>query len=133
MAGEERAAESREARTARIIDTMNRGRGQEVSEWRWATEMDPDFMEEYARWSANCWSPSYERALEPKYRSLIAICLLASKGYHWTLVPRMRRAIELGATKQEILEALESCVLLGGAAIMHLGLKALMEVERGEG
>jgi alkylhydroperoxidase/carboxymuconolactone decarboxylase family protein YurZ len=133
VAGEEQAAESHEERTARIVARMNKGRGREVSEWQWAAEMDPDFMERYAEWSANCWSPSYERALEPKFRSLIAICLLASKSYYWTLVPQMKRAIQLGATKQEILEALESCVLLGGAAIMHLGLKALMELEKEEG
>jgi alkylhydroperoxidase/carboxymuconolactone decarboxylase family protein YurZ len=40
----------------------------------------------------------------------------------------MRRAIRLGATREELFEVLETCMIPGGAPTFHRGLSALMEI-----
>jgi alkylhydroperoxidase/carboxymuconolactone decarboxylase family protein YurZ len=41
----------------------------------------------------------------------------------------MQRAIRFGATREEIFEVLETCLVPGGAPTFHRGLSALMEVK----
>lgn len=135
---ERRRARARRAgadeRSERITRSMDQARGGPMpEEWEYAAQLDPDFMEAYARFSNTCWMPDFERALHPKFRVLIGIVLLAYRGYHWTLVRQMQRAMSLGASRQEILEALEAGVLFGGAPLLHLGLAALKELDDVEG
>ena len=40
----------------------------------------------------------------------------------------MRRAIRLGATREELFEVLESCMVPGGAPTFHRGLSALLDI-----
>jgi alkylhydroperoxidase/carboxymuconolactone decarboxylase family protein YurZ len=122
-----------EARRARIVESMRAARGGKMyEEWEWAVGLDPDFLEVYANFSNTCWSPPYERALEPKFRELIAIVLLSNRGFHWSLAAHIRRARRIGASWQELIEALESAVIPGGAPVMHLGLTFLMQVYKEE-
>jgi alkylhydroperoxidase/carboxymuconolactone decarboxylase family protein YurZ len=44
----------------------------------------------------------------------------------------MERAIRFGATRGEIFEILETCLVPGGAPTFHRGLSALLEV-KGDG
>ena len=44
----------------------------------------------------------------------------------------MKRAIRLGATKEELFEVLETCLVPGGAPTFHRGLSALLEVDDDE-
>jgi len=112
---------------------MRTARGGKMDdEWEWVVDLDPDFLEVYSTFSNTCWSPSYARALEPKFRELIAIVVLSNRGFHWSLAAHIRQARRLGASFQEILEALEAAVILGGAPILHLGLKSLMQVVKEE-
>jgi len=48
------------------------------------------------------------------------------------LVAHMKRAIRLGATKEELFEVLETCLVPGGAPTFHRGLSALLEVDDDE-
>jgi len=41
----------------------------------------------------------------------------------------MKRAIRLGATKEELFEVLETCMVPGGAPTFHRGVSALLEVD----
>jgi alkylhydroperoxidase/carboxymuconolactone decarboxylase family protein YurZ len=41
----------------------------------------------------------------------------------------MERAIRLGATREEIFEILETCLVPGGAPTFHRGLSALLEIK----
>ena len=41
----------------------------------------------------------------------------------------MQRAIRLGATREELFEVLETCMVPGGALTFHRGLSALLDVE----
>ena len=45
------------------------------------------------------------------------------------LVAHMERAIRFGATREEIFEVLETCLVPGGAPTFHRGLGALLEVK----
>lgn len=126
-------AETHEARRERIIQSMRTARGGKMyDEWEWAIDLDPDFLEVYSTFSNTCWSPSYPRMLEPKFRELIAIVVLSNRGFHWSLAAHIRRARRLGASFQEILEALEAAIIPGGAPVMHLGLTFLMQVVKEE-
>ena len=60
----------------------------------------------------------------------MAIALLAFRGSDRAgLVAHMERAIRLGATREELFEILETCLIPGGAPTFHRGLSALMEVK----
>lgn len=114
----------------KIREAMTSARdGEMYPEWEWAVDQDPNFLAAYAEFSNIARKPPFERALPIKYAELIYIVILSMRGFHWTLASHMRRAMSYGATKQEILEALEAAVTPGGAPVMHLGLRALMELE----
>jgi alkylhydroperoxidase/carboxymuconolactone decarboxylase family protein YurZ len=44
-------------------------------------------------------------------------------------VTHMRRAVRLGATKEELFEVFEATLIPGGAPTFHRGLSALLDVE----
>ena len=97
-------------------------------EWELAARTDPDFTEAYNR--------IYELALgegrhvSAKVREFVAIAVLAFRGADREgLVAHMRRAIRLGATREELFEVLEATLVPGGAPTFHRGLSALLEVE----
>jgi len=45
------------------------------------------------------------------------------------VVAHMRRAVQHGATKRELLEAVEAAAVPGGGPTLSAGVKALMELE----
>jgi alkylhydroperoxidase/carboxymuconolactone decarboxylase family protein YurZ len=123
--------EQRAARADALIARMKAARGYIYPEWEFAARQDPDFVEAYNR--------IYElglgegRHLPAKVREFVAIALLAFRGgEQGGLVAHMRRAIRLGATREEILEVLETCLIPGGAPTFHRGLGALLKVDEPE-
>lgn len=130
---EEVHEETREERVERLITSMSEARsGEMYEEWAYAAEQDPDFVEVYANFTNALRGNQIERVIPKKYHELFYIVVLANRGFYWTLTSHMRRALKQGATKQEILEALEFAVTPGGAPVMHLGLRALMDLEEDE-
>jgi alkylhydroperoxidase/carboxymuconolactone decarboxylase family protein YurZ len=123
------AAPSDGARRAEaLIARMKEARGYIYPEWEFAARQDPEFVETYNR--------IYELALgegkhvSAKVREFVAIALLAFRGADRAgLVAHMERAIRLGATREELFEVLETCLVPGGAPTFHRGLSALLEVE----
>ncbi len=111
-----------------LIARMKEARGYIYPEWEFAARQDPEFVETY--------NHIYELGLgdgkhvSAKVREFVAIALLAFRGAERTgLVAHMQRAIRLGATREEIFEVLETCMVPGGAPTFHRGLSALMEVK----
>jgi len=111
-----------------LIARMKEARGYIYPEWEFAARQDPEFIETY--------NHIYELGLgdgkhvSAKVREFVAIALLAFRGAERTgLVAHMQRAIRLGATREEIFEVLETCMVPGGAPTFHRGLSALMEVK----
>jgi alkylhydroperoxidase/carboxymuconolactone decarboxylase family protein YurZ len=119
--------DGRAARAEILVARMKEARGYIYPEWEFAARQDPDFVETYNR--------IYEQGLgegrhvSAKVREFVAIALLAFRGGEKAgLVAHMRRAIRLGATREELFEVLETCLIPGGAPTFHRGLSALMEV-----
>ncbi len=120
--------EGRGRRAEALIARMQEARGYMYPEWEFAARQDPDFVEAYNR--------IYElglgegRHVSAKVREFVAIALLAFRGLDkGGLVAHMQRAIRLGATREELLEVLETCLVPGGAPTFHRGLSALLEVD----
>jgi alkylhydroperoxidase/carboxymuconolactone decarboxylase family protein YurZ len=110
-----------------LIARMQAARGYIYPEWELAARTDPD-----------AYNRIYELALgegrhvSAKVREFVAIALLAFRGADRKgLVAHMRRAIRLGATREELFEVLEATLVPGGAPTFHRGLSALLEVEQG--
>lgn len=123
MSDNDRATQSQE-----LIERMQAARGYIYPEWKLAANMDPDFTEAYNR--------IYELGLgegqhvSAKVREFVAIALLAFRGSDRdSLVAHMRRAMRLGATKEEIFEVLEATLIPGGAPTFHRGLNALLDID----
>jgi alkylhydroperoxidase/carboxymuconolactone decarboxylase family protein YurZ len=120
--------DERAQRPEALIARMTPARGYTYPEWEFAARQDPDFVEAYNR--------LYElglgegRHVSAKVREFVAIALLAFRGAEQSgLVTHMRRAMRLGATREELLEVLEACLVPGGAPTFHRGLSALMKVD----
>ena len=69
------------------------------------------------------------RHVSAKVREFVAIALLAYRGSEKAaLLAHMHRAMRLGASREELFEVLESCMVPGGAPTFHRGLSALLEL-----
>lgn len=124
------AEEKRGNRIKDLIESMKRERGYLPPPWVYAAEKDVDFMEAYN----NLYDLGLNagKALPVKTRELIAIVLLAFRGNEASVYEHMKRALKHGATKQEILEALETSIIPGGAPTLGTGLRALLRIEEEE-
>ena len=123
-----RRKDTGKGRADELIARMKKARGYIYPEWEFAARQDPEFVETYNR--------IYELGLgegkhvSAKVREFVAIALLAFRGAEKAgLVAHMERAIRLGATREELFEVLETCLVPGGAPTFHRGLGALLEVE----
>ena len=132
MAQTKRTDTERAQRADALIARMKEARGYIYPEWEFAARQDPDFVETYNR--------IYEQGLgdgrhvSAKVREFVAIALLAFRGAEKAgLVAHMKRAIHLGATREEIFEVLETCLVPGGAPTFHRGLTALIELDGDRG
>lgn len=114
-------------RKQRLIENMTRERGYLPPPWAYMVEKDVAFMEAYD----NLYNRGLTagNALPIKTRELIAIVLLAFRGSENAVYEHMKRALKHGATKQELLEAIETSIIPGGAPTFGTGLRALMRIE----
>jgi alkylhydroperoxidase/carboxymuconolactone decarboxylase family protein YurZ len=117
----------RTARADALIARMTEARGYIYPEWEFAARQDPEFVEAY--------NHIYElslgegRHVSAKVREFVAIAVLCFRGAERSgLVAHMKRAMRLGATREELFEVLETCLVPGGAPTFHRGLSALREV-----
>jgi alkylhydroperoxidase/carboxymuconolactone decarboxylase family protein YurZ len=114
-----------------LLERMKRARGYLYPEWEMGVRLDPDFFEAYDGLYRQALAK--DAGLPVKYRELVALGILAFRGVDTSaLVNHVRRAYQHGATRQEVLGALEATVIPGGAVTFLHGLRALAQVE-GEG
>lgn len=85
-------------------------------------EKDPDFLEKFIDIAEDGFG---EGVLSVKVKELIAIALLASRGEERGAIAHIKRAIENGATVDEIREAIEVSMFPCGAPALAHGLRAL--------
>lgn len=97
------------------------------SEMVWAETLDPEYAavrEDLRRVAMS------EGALSVKVKEMIVIGILAARGLQYGVAAHMRRAVEYGATRQELFEALKSAHISGGGMAYSVGIRALQELEQ---
>ncbi|HWM77710.1 MAG TPA: carboxymuconolactone decarboxylase family protein, partial [Methylomirabilota bacterium] len=70
------------------------------------------------------------KELSIRHREMVIIGILAYRGRHEGVMAHMRRAIEHGATKRELLEAIQSAAVPGGGPTFSTGAQALMQLDK---
>jgi AhpD family alkylhydroperoxidase len=111
-----------------LLERMQKDRGYVLPPWEFAVNEDVDFMEAYNNLYTKALTDG--KALPAKTRELIVIALLAYRGLENEVYTHAKRALRLGATRQELLEAIETVVVPGGAPALAAGLRALMRIEK---
>src|SRR3989454_7890357 len=94
----------------------------------WLAREDPQYAT--ARQPVSELSVGEGKELSIKHREMVIIGILAFRGREEGVVTHMRRAIQHGATKRELLEAIQSAAVPGGGPTFSTGVQALMQVER---
>jgi AhpD family alkylhydroperoxidase len=98
---------------------------------RFMADMDLDYLEAYER--------IYELTavrrgrLPAKFRELIVVAAVSIGGYDSGIKDHLRRALRLGATKEEIVEVLQSASFHTGALTLVHGMIALIDVLKEDG
>jgi alkylhydroperoxidase/carboxymuconolactone decarboxylase family protein YurZ len=95
--------------------------------WKWLAREDPEYVE--ARKPLSALSIGEGKKLGVKYREMVIIGILAYRGRQDGVVAHMRRALEHGATKRELLEAIYSAAVPGGGPTLSAGVQALMQLD----
>jgi alkylhydroperoxidase/carboxymuconolactone decarboxylase family protein YurZ len=96
--------------------------------------IDPEFLDAYngvALLNFNYAEAAPGRALDARMKELIAIALLAAVRGNTTR-HHIRRALELGATRREIVESLEMAMHITGAPSLEFGLAEMMALDSKE-
>ena len=96
--------------------------------WEWVAKEDPEYVK--ARQPLSALSIGEGKELSVKYREMVIIGILAFRGRKEGVIAHMRRAIDHGATKRELLEAIQSAAVPGGGPAFSTGAQALMELDR---
>jgi alkylhydroperoxidase/carboxymuconolactone decarboxylase family protein YurZ len=96
--------------------------------WDWVAREDPEYVR--ARAPLSALSIGEGKELSVKYREMVIIAILAFRGRQEGCVAHMRRAIEHGATKRELLEAIQSAAVPGGGPTFSTGVQALMKLDQ---
>src|SRR5437870_2718765 len=96
--------------------------------WDWVAREDPEYGG--ARQPLSPLSIGEGKALSIKHREMVIIGILAFRGTKDGVVAHMRRAIEHGASKRELLEAIQSAAVPGGGPTFAPGAQALMSLDQ---
>jgi alkylhydroperoxidase/carboxymuconolactone decarboxylase family protein YurZ len=109
-----------------IKDEFIRIRGTWGEQWETILQLDPEFMRAYLNFSAVPWKKNH---LDDKTKEFmyIAVDAAATHLYEPGIRQHIKKALEFGATEQEIMEVLELAATLGIHA-MNVGVPILVEV-----
>jgi AhpD family alkylhydroperoxidase len=128
--GTSRAPQTEGQRREAIVRRGEERRGF-VPYWlRMMADVDVDFLEAYERIYEL--TAVREGALPAKFRELVVVAAVAIGGYGPGLKEHVRRALRLGATKEEIVEVLQSAYFHTGALTLVHGMIALIDVLKEE-
>jgi alkylhydroperoxidase/carboxymuconolactone decarboxylase family protein YurZ len=94
----------------------------------WLAREDPGYAA--ARQPLSALSTGEGKELSIKHREMVIIGILAFRGRQDGVVAHMRRAIQHGATKRELLEAVQAAAVPGGGPTLSVAVEALMELEK---
>ena len=94
----------------------------------WLAREDPEYAR--ARMPVSALSTGEGRELSVRHREMVIIGILAFRGRQEGVVAHMRRAVDHGATKRELLEAIQAAAVPGGGPTLSAGVNALMQLEK---
>src|SRR5256712_13551191 len=94
----------------------------------WAAALDPAYAA--ARTEVRRLSMGEDGTLSVKVKELIVLGVLASRGLQYGVEAHMRRAIEHGATRDELFEAIKAAAVPGGGVAYSVGVRALQALEQ---
>src|SRR3954465_204679 len=94
----------------------------------WASQLDPAYAA--ARAEVRRLSVGEDGALSVKVKELIGLGVCASRGLQYGVAAHMRRAIDYGATKEELFEAIKAAAVPGGGVAYSVGVRALQALEQ---
>src|SRR5207245_5796404 len=114
------------AKTTKQSEDLNNPYG--YSEMDWAAQLDPAYAA--ARAEVRRLSVGEDGTLSVKVKELIVLGVLASRGLQYGVAAHMRRAIEYGATKEELFEAIKAAAVPGGGVAYSVGVRAPQAVEQ---
>ena len=113
-------------KTTQPSDTLTNPYG--YSEMDWAAQLDPAYAA--ARAAVRRLSVGEDGTLSVKVKELIVMGILASRGLQYGVEAHMRRAIDYGATKEELFEATKAAAVPGGGVAYSVGVRALQALEQ---
>jgi AhpD family alkylhydroperoxidase len=93
------------------------------SEMDWAAQLDPAYAA--ARAEVRRLSVGEEGTLSVKVKELIVLGIVASRGLQYGVEAHMRRALDSGATREELFEAIKAAAVPGGGVAYSVGIRAL--------
>ena len=88
--------------------------------------ISPDYMK---AWNAFMERTGSDGALSPRRKELIAVSLSIASKCDWCIRSHVKNALELGARKQEIVEAAWVAVLMGGDPVLKYAQWAVQILE----
>ena len=94
----------------------------------WAAQLDPAYAA--ARAEVRRLSVGEDGTLSVKVKELIVLGVLASRGLQYGVEAHMRRALDYGATKDELFEAIKAAAVPGGGVAYSVGVRALQALEQ---
>jgi len=95
--------------------------------WDWVAREDPEYVR--ARAPLSALSIGEGKELSVKYREMVIIGILMYRGRQDGVVAHMKRAIDHGATKRELLEAVYAAAVPGGGPTLSSGVQALAQLD----
>ena len=98
------------------------------SEMDWAAQLDPAYAA--ARAEVRRLSVGEDGTLSVKVKELIVLGILASRGLQYGVEAHMRRALDYGATREELFEAIKAAAIPGGGVAYSVGVRALQALEQ---
>jgi AhpD family alkylhydroperoxidase len=98
------------------------------SEMDWAAQLDPAYAT--ARAEVRRLSVGEDGTLSVKVKELIVLGILASRGLQYGVEAHMRRALDYGATREELFEAIKAAAVPGGGVAYSVGVRALHALEQ---
>src|SRR5438093_277564 len=98
------------------------------SDMDWAAQLDPTYAA--ARAEVRRLSVGEDGTLSVKVKELIVLGILASRGLQYGVEAHMRRAMDYGATKEELFEAIKAAAVPGGGVAYSVGIRALQALEQ---
>src|SRR5437899_10777327 len=114
------------AKTTKQSEDLNNPYG--YSEMDWAAQPDPAYAA--ARAEVRRLSVGEDGMLSVKVKELVVMGVLASRGLQYGVAAHMRRAIDHGATKEELFEAIKAAAVPGGGVAYSVGVRVLQELEQ---